>query len=90
MANPRSYRPISLLCVLYKLLERLLLFLLEPVIDPQLPTQQGGFRRGRYTVQQVAKLTSDIEDNCEEDEERVLFSWILLRPMTLSGIRAWH
>ena len=60
MDNPRSYRPISLLCVPYKLLERLL-FRLEPVVDPQLPTQPGGFRRGRSTAHQLVKLTSDIE-----------------------------
>jgi len=48
--DPRSYRPISLLCVPYKLLEHLLLFRLEPVVDPQLPTQQGDFRSGRSTV----------------------------------------
>jgi len=65
MDDPRSYRPISLLCVPYKLLERLLLFRLEPVVDPQLPTQQGGFRSGRSTVQQVVKLTSDIEESYE-------------------------
>ena len=63
MDDPRSYRPISLICVPYKLLECLLLFQFEPVVDPQLPTQQGGFRRGRCTVQQVVKLTSDIEES---------------------------
>jgi len=65
MDDPRSYRPISFLCVPYKLLERLLLFRLEPVVDPQLPTQQGGFPRGRSTAQQVVKLTSDIEESYE-------------------------
>jgi len=65
MDDPRSFRPISLLCVPYKLLERLLLFRLEPVVDPQLPAQQGGFRRGRSTVQQIVKLTSDIEESYE-------------------------
>ena len=46
----KSYRPISLLCIPFKLLERLLLARLEPVIDPQLPEQQTGFRRCRSTV----------------------------------------
>ena len=32
-----------------------------PVIDPQLPQEQAGFRPGRSTLDQVAKLTSDIE-----------------------------
>ncbi len=31
------------------------------MIDPQLPQEQAGFRPGRSTLDQVAKLTSDIE-----------------------------
>jgi len=57
--------PISLLCVPCKLLERLLLFRLEPVVDPQPPTQQGGFGGGRSTVQQIFKLVSDIVESYE-------------------------
>jgi len=34
--DPRSHRPISLLCVPYNLLERLLLLRREPIVDPQL------------------------------------------------------
>ena len=34
--DPKNYRPISLLCVPFKLLERLLLARLEPIIDPHL------------------------------------------------------
>ena len=48
-----------------KLLERLLLSRLEPVIDPQLPHQQAGFRRGRSTTDQVTLLTDDIEAGFE-------------------------
>jgi len=43
----------------------LLLFRLEPVVDPQLPTQQRGFRSGRSTVQQVVQLTSDDDESYE-------------------------
>ena len=43
--DPKNYRPISLLCVPFKLLERLLLARLEPIIDPQLPDEQAGFIR---------------------------------------------
>jgi len=91
MDDPRSCRPISLLCVPHKLLERLILFRFEPVVGHQLPTQHDGFRSGRCTVQQVVKLTSDIEESYMRDDiSRVWFSWILVRPLTLSGIRAWH
>ena len=41
--NPKNYHPISLLCVPFKLLERLLLARLDPIIDPQLPEEQAGF-----------------------------------------------
>ena len=56
-----SYRPISLLSVCFKLLERLIYNRLLPVVDPQLPREQAGFRPGRSTVEQVVKLTEDIE-----------------------------
>ena len=59
--DPKSYRPISLLCIPYKIVERLIYNRISPVIDPQLPQEQAGFRPGRSTLDQVAKLTSDIE-----------------------------
>ena len=57
--NPKSYRPISLLCVQFKILERLIHSRIDPVVDPQLPREQAGFRRGRSTVVQVTLLTQD-------------------------------
>ena len=60
--SPRSYRPISLLCTTYKLLERILLTRIEPIVDKLSPKEQGGFRKGCSTVDQVAKLTKTIED----------------------------
>ena len=56
-----SYRPISLLSVCFKLLERLIYNHLLPVVDPQLPRGQAGFLPGRSTVEQVVKLTEDID-----------------------------
>ena len=41
--DPRSYRPISLLCVPCKILERLIYARVEPLIDPLLPREQAGF-----------------------------------------------
>ena len=62
MGDPKSYRPISLLCVPYKILERLIYARVEPLIDPLLPKEQAGFQRGKSTVDQVVLLTKNIED----------------------------
>ena len=63
VGDPKSYRPISLLCVPYKILERLIYARVEPLIDPLLLKEQAGFRRGKSTVDQVVLLTQNIEDS---------------------------
>ena len=65
VGKPKSYRPISLLCVPYKILERLIYARVEPLIDPLLPKEQAGFRHGKSTVDQVVLLTQNIEDSFE-------------------------
>ena len=64
--NPKSYRPISLLCVSFKVVERLLLARLEPIVEPALPATQAGVRAGRFTTDQTVHLTDDIENGFEE------------------------
>ena len=64
--DPASYRPISLLCVLYKLYERLLLERLSDKVEDQLSPDQAGFRPGRSCCGQVLNLTQYIEDGYEE------------------------
>jgi len=63
LGHPKSYCPISLLCIPFKILERLVYARVEPIIDPLLPWEQEGFRHGRSTVEQVTLLTQDIEDS---------------------------
>lgn len=63
--DPKSYRPISLLCHTYKLLERLLLKRLTSAIDSHLNPDQAGFRPGRSCCSQVLNLTQNIEDGFE-------------------------
>ena len=84
--DPKSYRPISLLCVPYKLLERLLLARLEPVVDPQLPDEQAGFRHGRSTVHQIVKLSNDIEDSFEKKHK----AGVILVDLTAAYDTVWH
>jgi len=44
LGDPKSYRPMSLLCVPFKILERLLYACFDPIIDPLPPWEQVGFR----------------------------------------------
>ena len=48
--------------VSYKNLERLIYARVEPLIDPLLPKEHAGFRRGKSTIDQVVLLTQNIED----------------------------
>ena len=63
----KSYRLIALLCVPFKIMERIL-HTRYPVIDPQLPKEQAGFRCGRSTTDQGTLLTQDIEDSFQAGE----------------------
>ena len=46
VGDPKSCRPISLLCVPYKILKRLIYPRIEPLINPLLPKEQAGFQCG--------------------------------------------
>ena len=63
--NSKSYRPISLLCILYKLYERLVLSRISPRVEEELTKDQAGFRPGRSTCGQLLNLTQFIEDGYE-------------------------
>ena len=60
--DSKSYCAISLLCVPYKILERFIHARVEPIVDPLLPREPAGFRRGRSTVDQTVLPTQNIED----------------------------
>ena len=67
--DPKSYRPISLLCVSFKLLERLILNRIYDTVDENLPKEQAGFRKGYSTTDQVARLTEDITTAFQRKEK---------------------
>lgn len=59
--NPASYHPIALLSVLSKLMERIILKKIAPLIEPHIPIHQAGFRPQRSCCDQFLALTSYIE-----------------------------
>ena len=64
-SSPKSYRPISLLCIPYKLYERLILMRISPLVYEKLTKDQAGFRPGRSYAGQLLNLTQHIEDGYE-------------------------
>ena len=63
--SPKSTRPISLLCITYKLYVRLILMRISPLVDKKLTKDQAGFRPGRSCAGQLLNLTQHIEDGYE-------------------------
>ena len=86
VGDPKSYRPISLLCVSYKIFERLIYARVEPLIDPLLPKEQDGFRRGKLTVDQVVLLTQNIEDSFEAKKK----AGAVFIDLTAAYDTVWH
>ena len=64
---PQSYRPIALLSISYKLLERLILNRISPTIDRVVPAEQAGFRPNRSCTDQIAALTSFAENGFQRN-----------------------
>lgn len=65
-----SYRPISLLPIISKLFEKLLLRKLKPIKERKKlkPTRQFGFRNKHSTIDQVHRITNLIEKALEENK----------------------
>ena len=63
LGDPKSYRPISLLCVPFKILERLVYARVETITDPLHHQEQTDFRHGMSAVDQVTLVTQGIEDS---------------------------
>ena len=84
--SAKSYRPISLLCIAYKLYERLILNHIQPIVESVLPKEQAGFRQGYCTLDQVALLTEDIEISFDKR----LKSGIVLVDLSAAYDIVWH
>ena len=86
VGDPKSYRPISLLCVPYKILERLIYARVKPLVDPLLPKEQAGSRRGKSTVDQVVLLTQNIENSFEAKKK----AGAVFIDLTAAYDTVWH
>jgi hypothetical protein len=64
-----SYRPISLLPTLAKILEKIILTRLQPIIDKHqlIPPHQFGFRKGHGTLEQIHRIVNQIESDFENN-----------------------
>ena len=74
-SNPKSFRPISLLCHLYKLYERLILKRLSPIIAHVHigPTRAGWLPPRQFLHCQVVNITQHIEDGLDTGELTGIF-----------------
>ena len=83
-----SYRPISLLPIMSKLLEKLLLKRLKPIIEERqlIPNHQFGFRDQHSTIEQVHRIVNIIEKTIEEKK---VCSTIFL-DVAQAFDRVWH
>jgi hypothetical protein len=81
-----SYRPISLLSVCYKLLERLAMNRNSTTVEDTLSPDQAGFRRNRSTCDQVAALTTYIENGFQQQ----LKTGTVFLDLTAAYDTVWH
>jgi len=86
LGDPKIYRPISQLCVPFKILERLIYARVDPIIiDPLLPQEQAGFRHGRSTIDQVTLLKEDIKESFSAKKAGAVFV-----DLTAAYDTLWH
>ena len=80
-----NYRPISLLNVCYMLLERLALQRISLTVGLLSP-DQAGFRKGRSTCDQVATLTTFIENEFQQN----IKTGAVFLDLTAAYDAVWH
>lgn len=84
----KSYRPISLLSVLAKILERVVRARLLDHLSNEhiIPDVQFGFRHGHSTTHQVLRLVKNIKDGFQRGES----TGLLLLDLTSAFDTVWH
>ncbi|KAL7293246.1 hypothetical protein TKK_0013026 [Trichogramma kaykai] len=88
MENASSYRPISLLPVISKIFEKIILARLEPIIinNNLIPDHQFGFKNKHSTVEQVHRIANKI---CDSFESKKYVSAVFL-DVAQAFDRVWH
>jgi len=81
-----NYRPVSLLSVCYKLLERLALQRISSAVEGLLSLDQAGFRKGRSTCDQFAALITFIEIGFQQN----LKTGAVFVDLTAAYDTVWH
>src|SRR5713101_6851920 len=73
--DPKNYRPISLLSVLYKLFTKIITNRLTKQLDDQQPKEQAGFRSGYGTIDHIHTVNQLIEKS-EEFQKPLCMAFI--------------
>lgn len=81
-----SYRPISLLPVISKLFEKLLLKRILPLVEGDLPLHQFGFRQKHSTIDQVHRVAAIINKALEEKQ----YCSAIFLDVAQAFDRVWH
>ena len=63
----KNYRPISLLCNVSKVLERLIFDKVSPFVTRQITMSQFGFLRNHSSVQQILKFLNNIVNQIDKE-----------------------
>ena len=64
-ASTKDYRPISLLCTISQVLERIIYSKIIPVVFPKISPYQFGFTKNRSTVHQLLIFLNHVLDSFE-------------------------
>jgi hypothetical protein len=67
LANCKNWRGISLLCIVSKVLSKIILNRIISVLEPHIRRQQAGFRSGRSCVDHVNTLRMIVEQSVEQN-----------------------
>ena len=86
--KPDSYRPISLLSILSKVYEKVLLLRIRSIIKAKnlIPDIQFGFREKHSTIEQVHRVVHEIAQALENKE----FAPAIFLDVSVAFDKVWH